>query len=224
MSEQSQQDSTPDTSPAHAPTEAPQSSTAEILTPTEGVPPTFGQRLGRLLAHPKAPLVFVAAVVVCTACVIGPKIWPSVFRFPGSPAIVVFDPVKFVNAQRAAASILAAQPNADLSLTMTQVAKQAEAVILEEANGSVVLIRQAVVVPDGLRDITDDVLKRFGLPTNVPTVKNNAAEMTLENLAPTDSAFSPGALREDYRMELETRARDAAREQSKKTGQEALIP
>jgi hypothetical protein len=183
--------------------------------------PSWTQRIIHAFSHPKAPIYFIVAVAVGMAGFVGAKYLPAL---GGGANVVVFDPVRFVNAQRAAASILATRPNADLTLTMTQVAKQAEAVITEEANGSVVLVRQAVVVPDGLRDITDDVLKRFGLPTNVPTINASASSMTLDNLAPTESAFGSGALNEDYRMELEGRSRDAAIEQEKKTGQAALIP
>lgn len=184
-------------------------------------PQTVLQRLGRLLTHPRAPVVVLIVLAIGAAGFIGHRLFPGL---TGRPDIVVFDPVRFVNAQRAAASILATQPNADLSLMMTQVAKSAEAVIQEEARGAVVLIRQAVVVPDNLRDITTDVLNRFGLPTGVPTVTNDIKTMSLENLAPTDSAFSPDALREDYRMELQSKAHEAALEREKQTGQQALIP
>lgn len=198
--------------------------TATVETPDMAavvLKPSLMQLMGALLAHPKAPLYFIIAVAIGIVGFVGYKVAP---RFMGTPQIVLFDPVRFVNAQRAAASILATRPNADLTLTMTQVAKQAEEVIHAKAGGAVVLIRQAVVVPDGLRDITDDVLKHFGLPTNVPTVNNSAETMSLENLAPTNSSFSAGAINEEYRMELESRARDAAIEQNKKSTQQSLIP
>lgn len=199
---------------------APESNPAE-QDDTTSTRLSFGQRMGRYLAHPKAPFYFLGAVVLVVAAFSAVKYAPRGF---GSPNIVVFDPVRFVNAQRAAASILAVQQNVDLAFTMTQVAKQAESVIKAEARGAVILIRQAVVVPDDLHDITDAVLKHFDLPTNVPTVTTGVSSMTLENLAPTDSSFGAGALKEDYRMELEGRARDAAIKQEKKSGQDALIP
>lgn len=109
-----------------------------------------------------------------------------------SPGIVTFDPVKFLNAQRAAASILAANPNADLALTITQVATKTDAVIAQHAGGAVVVVRQAVISGTA-RDITDDVLRDFGLPTNVPTITTNttrSAKNALSDLAPSDLGFS----------------------------------
>ncbi|WP_144267678.1 hypothetical protein, partial [Comamonas thiooxydans] len=117
----------------------------------------------------------------------------------GGAKIVLFDPVKFMNSQRAAASILLSTPDADLALTMTQVASQAEAVIKEEADGAIILIKQAVVLPAGIPDITDRVLKRFGLSTTVPTV-NTVKLDSLANVAPTDHAFTDFAREEETRM------------------------
>jgi len=124
-----------------------------------------------------------------------------------APKVVSFDPVKFINAQRAAASILATRPNADLALTMTQVANQAEAVIREEANGALVLIKQSLVLQEDVPDITDKVLRRFGLSTQVPTVSTNVyGERDLERYAPTDSALSSGRYQEDERLEYRGQA------------------
>ena len=174
-----------------------------------------------LASHPSAPLV-VGGVVLAVAAVVAYRHFTPLSL--GRPSIVVFDPVKFLNAQRAAASILAVSPSADLTLTMTQVAKQSEAVIKEEAHGAVVLVKQSVVVPDGLPDITDTVLKRFGLSTSVPTVTNRAADMTLESVAPTNSAFSSGKLREDYRVELEKRDDKLAADAAKQDAQTKIVP
>lgn len=185
------------------------------------VAPTLLGKLGNLLAHPHAP--FVAGGVVL-ALVGSFFLAPHLTNLGKRTDIVVFDPVKFLNAQRAAASILAVSPSADLTLTMTQVAKQSEAVIKDEAHGAVVLVKQSVVVPDGLRDITDDVLNRFGLPTKVPTVSTSPGQLMLESLAPTDSAFSPGKLREDYRIELENQAGRVAAESEKATNQNNVVP
>lgn len=180
-------------------------------------------RLARWVSHPKAP--FVAAGVLLLA-VAGAWFQHNGAGMPliGRPAIVVFDPVKFVNAQRAAASILALSPSADMSLTLTQVAKQSEAVIREEARGAVVLVKQSVVVPDDLPDITDAVLQRFGLPTTVPTVSTKPGALSLESVAPTDSAFSAGKLREDYRLELQQRAGELVQEDGKRDKQARMVP
>lgn len=187
--------------------------------------PSLKARLAGALAHPKAPYAvgaIVLAVVGATALHLkGPSTGLNPFS---RPAVVLFDPVRFTNAQRAAASIMAVTPNADTALTLTQVAKQAEAVIRDEAHGSVVLVKQAVVAPDGIPDITDAVLQRFGLPTNVPTITTKVADDTLEDIAPTDSAFSQGKLREDYRMELEAKRAKLQEQQARQADQTNILP
>lgn len=141
----------------------------------------------------------------------------------GGQRIVVFDPVRFMNAQRAAASILAMRPSADLALTMTQVAKQAEAVIKEKADGALVLIKQSVVIPEGIPDITDEVLVHFGLPTAVPTV-DISIEGAVEELAPTTSMFSIGKQAEDAYLERDlANIREEAR-QDARSAHEKVLP
>lgn len=185
--------------------------------------PQGGSMLSRWMQHHNAPYVFGAVILAAAALfVVIKKTDVALPSLTGSPRIVLFDPVKFVNAQRAAASILVASPNADLTLTMTQVAKQAEAVIKQEAAGSIVLVKQAVVGGDDLPDITDRVLTRFGLPTNVPTVSTNPD--TLEAIAPTDLALSSGQMREDYRLELQQRSARLMAEQQKKDKQTSILP
>jgi hypothetical protein len=208
----------------------------ELQNPQEDTPqeteavvprkPTLNERISAALAHPKAPLwAGVAVLAIAGATVLYLK-KPSVSMNPFShPAIVMFDPVRFVNAERAVASILAVNPSADGALSLSQAAKQAEPVIREEAHGAVVIVKQAVVAPEGVPDITDAVLTRFGLPTNVPTittgVNNNEA---LESIAPTDSAFSQGKLREDYRMELQVKRDKLVQQQAKDQNQSNVIP
>jgi hypothetical protein len=187
--------------------------------------PSRFERLGGLLAHPKAPIwAGVAILAIAGAAALYVK-GPTRSLNPFSaPAFVMFDPVRFTNAQRAAASIMAVSPSADLALTMTQVAKQANAVIQDEAHGAVVLVKQAVVAPTGIPDITDAVLERFGLPTNVPTITTGVNIESLESVAPTDSAFSAGKLREDYRLELEAKRDRAAAERTRQGVQTDMLP
>jgi hypothetical protein len=45
-----------------------------------------------------------------------------------------------------------------------------------------------------------------------------------ENVAPTDSTFSQGKLREDYRLELEGRRAKLAEKQAKDAGQANILP
>lgn len=178
--------------------------------------------LGNLLSHPKAPLIAGALFFLGAGLFVTNKMNVSMPGL-GAPSIVVFDPVRFQNAQRAAASILAANPSADISLTLTQVAKHAETVIKEEAGGAIVLVKQAVVAPEGMPDITDAVLERFGLPTSVPTVRTSIGD-DIESVAPTDSAFSEGKLREDYRLEIQQRTQAIQAEILNKTQQERALP
>ena len=137
--------------------------------------------------------------------------------------VVVFDPVRFMNAQRAAASILAMRPSADLALTMTQVAKQAEAVIRDKADGALVLIKQSVVLTDGIRDITDEVLLHFGLPTAVPTL-STSVEVAVEELAPTTRMFSVGKQAEDAYLERERTALIEEAKQDARSAHEKVLP
>lgn len=195
-----------------------ESATSAAVEPKNGMP-----RLFRWVQHHNAPYVFGAAVLAVAAFfAVGNSKGFSLPVLTGSPRMVVFDPVKFTNAQRAAASLLVASPNADLTLTMTQVAKHAEAVIREEAGDALILVKQAVVAPEGMVDITDRVIERFGLPTNVPTI--TTAPNTLDSLSPTDHAFSKEQLREDYRTELQGRSMRLAEEQQKQSRQNNIIP
>lgn len=187
--------------------------------------PSMKARVIGVLAHPKTPFWAGAAVLAIAGAVTlylkGPAL--SVGPF-GRPAFVLFDPVRFTNAQRAAASIMAVSPNAETALSLTQVAKQAEVVIRQEAHGAVVLVKQAVVAPDGLPDITTAVLERFGLPTEVPTITTKLQDESLESFAPTDNAFTQGKLREDYRIELENKRARMAEQQARQDSQTNILP
>jgi hypothetical protein len=88
------------------------------------------------------------------------------------PAVAAFDVVKYTNAQRAVASNFL-RPNADVSATnelLLSLPKRAREVIADVAGpGTVVVVRQAIVQGE-VADITDEVLKRLGLPVNVPSM------------------------------------------------------
>jgi hypothetical protein len=209
----------------------------ELHTPQEDAPqetgavipskPSLKERIGGALAHPKAPLVAGAVVLVIAGAVALYVKAPAGSVNPFSrPNIVTFDPVRFVNAERVVASLIAAKPNSDGALSLAQAAKQAEPVIREEAHGAVVIVKQALVAPEGVPDITDAVLTRFGLPTtNVPTITTSVSSSeSLESIAPTDNAFSQGKLREDYRLELEGKRDKILQQQSKDQSQADVLP
>ncbi|MFY2597438.1 hypothetical protein ACOTHJ_15260 [Achromobacter xylosoxidans] len=198
---------------------------SEALTPA---PSGIFTKMGSWIAHPRAPFVFLGAALAVVVAYIGISHYRphgGSFSF-GGHSIVLFDPVKFSNAQRAAVSVLQTTRDADLALTMTQVAKQAESVIEEEAGGALVLVKQTVVIPGDIPDITDAVLLRFGLPTNVPTVtvKPGEAAEALEYMAPTDSTFSNGKLREDYLLQLGERNARIADQNESRESQANVLP
>jgi Skp family chaperone for outer membrane proteins len=121
--------------------------------------------------------------------------------------------------------LITAQGSPDVSLALTQVAKQAQQVIKEKAAGATVLIKQALVLPDDVYDITDSVLQHFGLPTDVPTVTvGPEAYVKLEDIAPSDAAFSGGKLREDYRLELDKKSEQLAKDAAKNSAQKNAVP
>lgn len=167
------------------------------------------------LSHPNSPYIACAILIAGALATAAYQLKPNIFRV-GAPDIVVFDPVKFMNAQRAAAASLTHSANADLSLAITQVATQAERVILEEAKGSIILVKQAVILPNQYPDITDNVLNRFGLNTDVPTITVKPTLSTYD-LAPSDMAFTARQLAEDYRQELKQDSK-ALRDAVEKTG------
>lgn len=179
------------------------------------------KNLTRWFSHPKAP----AIVLTLSLAVLGGVLAKDKLNFfnSSSPSIVVFDPVKFLNAQRATAASLMTSPNADMSLALTQVAKQAENVIKEEAEGSLVLVKQAVVGASQYTDITDRVLLRFGLPTGVPTI-TTSSNLSLGDIAPTDHAFGELQAAEDYKLELLERNKEIKAAADKAGNQIDIVP
>ena len=177
----------------------------------------------RMISSPKAPLAFFGALVLGVLLLLGGK-YAGNLTLPGlSPRVVVFDPVKFMNSQRAAVSVLAVRPNSTLEFSIAQVAKQAEAVILEEAKGAIVLVKQAVVVPTSAVDITDRVLVRFGLPTDVPTMTMNHSD-SLMDVAPSNYSFSPQETSDTYKEELLQRSQRISAEVNGAKSQEGALP
>lgn len=85
--------------------------------------------------------------------------------------VVIVDPIKIANAQRAAAAqIIGESANKDVVLSdVFQVSRRVQAILEEQSKGRTVLVKQAVL-SSNLTDITDDILKAAGLPTNVPSI------------------------------------------------------
>lgn len=85
--------------------------------------------------------------------------------------VVVFDVIKFTNAQRLVASKIIgnADESSEGATLLLSVSKRTEGVIEKYSEGSVVILKQAVLAGQ-YRDITDDVLKELGLPVDGPSM------------------------------------------------------
>lgn len=98
--------------------------------------------------------------------------------------VVTFDVLKFTNAQRAIASTFL-KPDVDISkvneVLLNLPARTREVIEEVAGSGTLVVIKQAVVQGQ-TSDITEEVLNRLGLPTNVPT--SDATAYSLD-VAPT---------------------------------------
>jgi len=89
--------------------------------------------------------------------------------FGGSDEFVTFDSHKFLNSQRVMANnMLGKNTNeAEILMMHQQVSEQVESVISHLAGGAYVMSKQAFVVNGAVPDITDAVLNKLGLPTDV---------------------------------------------------------
>ena len=89
----------------------------------------------------------------------------------GTPNIVTFDVAKLANAERAIASNLIAKNEKanESAIILTKVGKKAEAMISEVAGPNTIVLVKQTVVGYNLPDITDEVLTRLELPTDVIT-------------------------------------------------------
>lgn len=125
------------------------------------------------------------AVLVSVALVLAVMRFAPSFAAPVSVAVVSFDIVKYTNAQRAVASTFIKR-DVDVSATnelLLNLPERTRSAINAVAGpGALVVVKQAVVQGQ-TTDITDEVLTRLGLPTNVPTA--DAAAYSLD-VAPTN--------------------------------------
>jgi len=111
------------------------------------------------------------------------------FTTVATPRLVAFDIIKYANAQRAVASrFLGGKSTEEIAPILLEVSKKTRETISEVAGpGALVVIRQAVVQGE-TRDITDEVLRRLGLPTDVPTADPTRHAL---DVAPTLLGHSP---------------------------------
>ena len=120
-----------------------------------------------------------ASALISAALVLG------VLRVTGgaTPRVVVFDILKYANAQRAVAERLVRRKESDEAAAILLDLSVRTRMVIQEVAGrdALVVIRQAIVRGE-THDITDDVLHRLGLPTHVPTA--DAAQHVFD-IAPT---------------------------------------
>jgi hypothetical protein len=107
------------------------------------------------------PTVLAIAIIAAITHIALDRYFPEVSQ---PRQMVTLDVVKLANAERALASKLWNKNAIDL----TSISKRTRQVIQQYAGGRLVIIKQATV-GSHLPDITDDVLRGLGLPTNVPT-------------------------------------------------------
>lgn len=116
------------------------------------------------------PYLIITAVAAVGVALVLVRFLPGAAVAAAPPAIVTFDVLKFGNAQRAVAATFLgkAAESADAGTLLLEVSRRTQEAIARAAGpDAVVLVRQGVVQGE-LRDITDDVLRDLGLPTNVP--------------------------------------------------------
>jgi hypothetical protein len=123
-------------------------------------------------------IIFFSVVLSFAASIVADRFLPG---FMGGGQVVTFDAIRFTNAQRQVASkfMLKGAPSdaagVDNAILLNQ-SSRVEAVVREVAGaGTIVLVKQAVV-DSQYHDITDEVLTRLGLPTNVPGVLYDMSE------------------------------------------------
>jgi hypothetical protein len=98
-----------------------------------------------------------------------------------APPVVTFDVLKYTNAQRAIASAFVKKdPNKVESANevLLNLSARTRTAIEETAGPGVLVVLKQAVVQGQRYDITDKVLVKLGLPTDVPT--SDAAEYSLD--------------------------------------------
>lgn len=150
---------------------------------------TQSSELLRLLAPYLAGAVLASVALVFAI----PRLVPAIAP-PVSVTVVSFDVIKYINAQRAVASTFI-KKDADIAaaneVLLDLPARTREAIQSVAGRGALVVVKQAVVQGQ-TTDITDEVLRKLGLPVNVPT--SDATAYSLD-VAPTGLFGVPSAPR-----------------------------
>jgi hypothetical protein len=110
----------------------------------------------------------------------------------GAPAVASFDVVRYANAQRAVASafLKSTADQTSANELLLNLSDRTRKTIAEVAGPNTLVVLKQSVVQGATRDITEEVLTKLGLPTNVPTA--DAVSYTLD-AAPTMLMRPPAA-------------------------------
>jgi hypothetical protein len=100
------------------------------------------------------------------------------------PAVATFDVVRYINAQRAVASAFLKQgaDQVNAIATLSDLPLRTKEAIAAAAGPNTLVVEKSLIIQGATKDITSEVLKRLGLPADVPT--SNAIKYSLE-AAPT---------------------------------------
>jgi len=147
----------------------------------------------------------------------GPKIKNSMLSEDAIQSnIVVLDPVKLANAQRAVASGLLGDEVDVSALKLRNMSEDIDNVVREIAgDDAIILVKQAVMYGN-LPDITNDVLVALRLPLNTPTVDPTNY---LDEVAPTDLGLYARSLMQD---KITERSRNEQGERATRLSNKAL--
>lgn len=147
----------------------------------------------RDIAKEMAPFLILTALVAFLASVLFFKFaLPLIAPGAGAPTVVTFDVVRYANAQRAVASAFLRKEADQVAASemLTGLPERTRKAIAEVAGGGALVVMKQAVVQGETRDITEDVLKKLGMPVNVPT--SDGVAYTLD-VAPTMLMRVPSA-------------------------------
>lgn len=126
----------------------------------------------------------VSAAIVLALLTVGARFIPALAP-QAHISVVTFDVLKYTNAQRAVASAFVRKDPDQTQVAselLLNISERTRAAIEDVAGeGTLVVLKQAVVQGQ-TRDITEEVLTKLGLPTNVPTADAAAYQL---DVAPT---------------------------------------
>ncbi len=111
------------------------------------------------------PLMLITILISVLSVILLIRFVPA---FQPKASVVSFDVLKLANAQRKLSLASSLDPNTDILIQLRRVGSKTQQIISEVAGpNTIVVVKQAVVSRANVPDITDEVLKKLDLPTNV---------------------------------------------------------